>query len=759
MPYQSQDDPGRLFDKDDGIAVNERPEGSWMKTVVRVVIILSIVSGAVLSALYFNDKDSASTIAKTIGTALRRSKGDSSDAGSSSSSSSSSISNGDLVNGVSIIVVDGNDLSVTTNRVGYDTLPYFSEDASEFLKYKILESHDGVVEPYGDMLFNVNAQNGLEYRFVVCSDLTGECLSGDDLSTTFSFGCTPLTETFTYKISEYSDPDETIMTRSATGTLLCMYVRREMRSLTESDLQKTIDAMYTMWSVSEEEGQALYGKNFHNYEYLLEFHYFNAAWRDADHIHEGNGFLAQHIKMDLIFEASLQVVDPSINLPYWDYTIEGAYNLTVYDSPMFTPDTFGTLRRPANETWGWLYKNDQLDDAFIADGRWANFEATYNTQFPVLSYGFGLMRSPWNLNPANKLTRFVSVDGYGKDLPSCSSHYSFLSLTKLVDFLMKAPYAPHGATHIAIGGVYGCDALDWAREAGYINGEAGQIALCKSWYFYMKEFFRMNILTAKTGCTSVNAQGEYSTAYDDIKCGFECNDDYFDELMNCLKGGGKFPAGDPINNIVNCVNGDLDPSIFNTNDDGCVPEGDDMPEEGWTAFKDFICTGDAYKIFGGDHLESASPADPSFWFIHPTLERLYQAKLMAGGFDTTEWPTDPSTEYVCGHHECFDSDYGGYGAWDTCCYGHYQDDQYMDFTVGLRSAHTGATNREIFSWTDPTSSDYGMNYIYDKFDWSHCQNQNVDIDGLLEELYSSVDDEAVSESSSKKSNTKGNDRT
>jgi hypothetical protein len=48
-------------------------------------------------------------------------------------------------------------------------------------------------------------------------------------------------------------------------------------------------------------------------------------------------------------------------------------------------------------------------------------------------------------------------------------------------------------------------------------------------------------------------------------------------------------------------------------------------DEAWT---DFICNGDASKIFSGDHLESASPADPSFWVIHPTLERLFLAKLI-----------------------------------------------------------------------------------------------------------------------------------
>lgn len=39
----------------------------------------------------------------------------------------------------------------------------------------------------------------------------------------------------------------------------------------------------------------------------------------------------------------------------------------------------------------------------------------------------------------------------------------------------KIPYAPHGSTHAAVGGVFGCDAMDSLRLAGYINDEQGQV--------------------------------------------------------------------------------------------------------------------------------------------------------------------------------------------------------------------------------------------------------------------------------------------
>ena len=90
----------------------------------------------------------------------------------------------------------------------------------------------------------------------------------------------------------------------------------------------------------------------------------------------------------------------------------------------------------------------------------------------------------------------------------------------------------------------------------------------------------------------------------------------------------------------------------------------------WAAF---VCSGDGYRIYPGDHIESASPADPSFWsllftlappslhssslssdcrVVHPTLERLFQARLMVGGFDDESWPSDPVTEFVCSGASC-----------------------------------------------------------------------------------------------------------
>lgn len=222
-------------------------------------------------------------------------------------------------------------LKFTTKRDGYDYLPYFSQDPNPYLKYLVLDGYNGVVEPEANMymyIFEAEEATGdsdeYYYMYKICE------VGGDTESCTenaydipYYSSCTALTTNFTVSVYQYSSVTNERTTKSGEGTLLCMYVRREFRALTEVDLNKTMNAMWVMWELSEDEGISLYGDKFHNYARLLEYHYFNAAWQDADHIHEGNGFIAQHIKMDLIFQRSMQSIDKSVTLPYWDFTMYG----------------------------------------------------------------------------------------------------------------------------------------------------------------------------------------------------------------------------------------------------------------------------------------------------------------------------------------------------------------------------------------------------------------------------------------------------
>ena len=183
-------------------------------------------------------------------------------------------------------------LDWTLNKKGYDPLTYFTTSKSEYLKYEFLDGIDAIVEPNAKMHLYVedfSARSQHYYSFEICSS-TDDCQVGFVKSSgigldykSIEFSCEPF-ETFDVTISKYSDDDE--LENEYTGSAICMYVRREMRSLTSDDLEATMDAMYTLWSTTDEDGQKLYGSDFHNITYLLQMHHFNAAWMDADHFHE-----------------------------------------------------------------------------------------------------------------------------------------------------------------------------------------------------------------------------------------------------------------------------------------------------------------------------------------------------------------------------------------------------------------------------------------------------------------------------------------
>ena len=651
-----------------------------------------------------------------------------------------------------VIMADGDDGDSSTsvssrlftlNRVGYDPLDYFAQSPSSSMTYAMLADYVAVIEPNAPMdlvIFDSSSDSGYDevnsYIYQVCpkgSTSTDDCQYGsigkNKVSTSFS--CSPLTDAYEIEVLKMDAFGEEMSDFELKGNALCVYVRREMRDLSDEDLSKTMDAMYTMWTLAQEDGISQYGQWFKNSTYFASAHDFNAAWQDADHIHEGLGFLPQHMKITNLFELAMQSVDNSVTLPYWDFTIDYAQNLTIFESPIFTEETFGTLKSPADHYWGWTYKNDKIEDALIQDGRWKATQADLNYQYPELQNGFGYIRGPWNMNPSPYITRFTS---YTLSLPSCLDYYAWASDKEFVDFLEIAAYGPHASTHGVIGSVYGCDLMDPLLEDGIIRDEDSQLSICKKWGFYLKELYRSNYIVPRTDCSYT------SLAKNDIDCGFTCNTNTYEAMLTEL------------------------PSVISSQ---YVPE--QMDTEDWVKWRDFICTGDASLIFVGDHLESASPSDPSFWVIHPTQERLLQAKYIGGGWDSTYWPSDSKNEYVCDKSECYESDYGSKDYYSECCYGHYENDQLLDFENGDKTKGIGPTNGQIMADTNPNSLTYAMPYIYQHFMWNHCDE---DFESMLTgkglsgssqyggpaQASSSVDTTTRSSSKSKRSSSKSSSK-
>lgn len=625
-----------------------------------------------------------------------------------------------------------NDINFTFKRSNYDPVPYFEPKYNDnILNYKFLEPYTGIMEPHAPMELHVYQSNNDYYEFKVCpegSQHDSNCQSGsvyqkkgtlDSVSTVVQFSCNPY-DKFDVTVTQFDAMKKTFV-KEAHAKLLCLYVRREIRSLTDEDREAYVAASATTYLTSEEEGREKYGENFHSSSYMLMFHHFNAALRDQDHIHEGNGFLLQHLKMTNYFDDSIKSINPSVSLPYWDFTMDNELNLTAANSYPINEKWFGSMTIPSDMQSGYTYKSDKIADARIKDGAFEGLlaEKVTNDAFPKNGYGY--LRAPWNLNPSPYISRYTFDFMHSVLLPTCDTHSEILDYDDMMDFFFKIAFGPHATVHTLVGGFYGCDMFEPLVEQGYINSKDDANAICSKWIFFLKEFWRYGYITPRSNCVADVNSLESST------CGFDCTAGAEDSITNRLFAQ---------------IGGQAD-----TSKDGA--------SEAWT---NFICAGssaegagDGGRVFSGDHLESASPADPSFWPMHPTLERLLQAKLMAGGFKNEQWATDEVNEYVCDKPMCYSDETGERDYYDDCCYGHFEHDRLLDGVSGDRYTYVGASNAEALAAADPRSAAYSNPYVYDKFSWDHCTKN--DIEAQLNALYSEMQNTASPSSSSSSPST------
>ena len=119
-------------------------------------------------------------------------------------------------------------------------------------------------------------------------------------------------------------------------------------------------------------------------------------------------------------------------------------------------------------------------------------------------------------------------------------------------------------------------------------------------------------------------------------------------------------------------------------------------------------------------LEASSPVDPSFWVIHPTIERLWQFKKLYFPFVSEVWPLAGTSQI-------------------DRCHGHGRNGT-IPFRVALANdtAQEAYTNAELYGAMapDPTRGDDGrdaaavttlaMPYLYETFEWDHCMEMGYD---------------------------------
>lgn len=480
------------------------------------------------------------------------------------------------------------------------------------------------------------------------------------------------------------------------SSVLCRYVRREIRSLCKDERDRFFDTMSIMYRTPWVEGQALYGNVWRNAGVFTRDHNNLAGQRECDHMHDGLGFLTLHGALTLDFEKAMQLVDPMLAMPYWDFTIDahimtetGSIN-TWYESQVFDDDWFGSV-------W-----NGDSPKHVLTTGRWAFVPVVPNNYGiedihltgSVLN-GYGFLRAPWNTNDARYLTRHNESLGFSQTSPpSCKWHASQLEFTEWALFAREIQYEPHGKIHSMVSGLWGSNQAKYWDLMGFERNVGASIAL--SSFGFQKDIWRRQWMDCPSSCSSDAADSG----------GCKCSCKILKDLQ--MADNREMAASEILQSI--------DGQIFDDADSHFNADGDERSFE----ILELMC--DAYDdthTMAGDLGNSGAPIDPIFWPIHPTIDRLWHWRRLNGFTDET-WPNDSKHSYF---HEVYNSE--GSLLQNESCYGHAADDV-MIWRNLFDEEDRYYTNSELYSELSPTSEN--LPYIYDNFRWAHCAAEGFAID-------------------------------
>lgn len=149
-------------------------------------------------------------------------------------------------------------------------------------------------------------------------------------------------------------------------------------------------------------------------------------------------------------------------------------------------------------------------------------------------------------------------------------------------------------------------------------------------------------------------------------------------------------------------------------------------------------------LFPSDDLAAISPQsssslDPTFWPMHPTMERLWQFSVLTGTVKDMNWPDNDlsitlpdGVQYTQRVSSYYDTCEGHRGS-DIFPYG-LLDTDVDEFTVrtGIQGVGDSVpTNREVLEALSPLAD--SMSYIYDTFKWDHCAVDGYDFSDAWED--------------------------
>lgn len=524
---------------------------------------------------------------------------------------------------------------------------------------------------------NANYSKFSHYIIPTLEDETPINFISSSLETTFNF-------TQAGRYYDLSAQCSTNSMMTATVTVICKYVRRELRTLNPVDAKNFLDAIDIMYHSRLEEGREIYGSNFYSVEWYTRWHLgspsANSPW------HASPVFFTSHAIFGNHFERSLQSIYPSLAAHYWDFTIDAALSVNWNNSFFWSKEWFGphTSHDIAN-----MHKATQ--------GRWANIAIGRNRTGYNTHNSYGLINEPYNNNPSNVLTRSFSICGMpttAMSLPSCTELAGTFTQTSMTDFHSTTEYDLHVELHPLFGGAWDC-------EASLVDTPE---AMRSSLNYVVRDLTNYYIMNYYDDTLSCPSYCSLDTAFTDCRCTCSelsgmlsesslSNDQWYN-LFEKVVANKTITATMPMRTS----------QILRQNSKGKWKFKGLSEEENAMMYETtsmLVCYPGRIGQFMGP-LDSAN--DPIFFPTHINWERNWNYMRLRKDFNST-WGNGVNWGSVTGW--AFDDPVEPF----TNAYGNFRKEGYF-------------TNRELVDLFDPNLD--MLPFIWDDLSWKHCRESGID---------------------------------
>jgi hypothetical protein len=479
-------------------------------------------------------------------------------------------------------------------------------------------------------------------------------------------------------------------TISFTEAVMSKYVRREIRQLTTSDREKFLAATELFHRTDADEGRKLYGSKFTNYKESVVKHLARMTLDGCTPFHGHNTFLTAHESFILEFEQSLQAIDPSISMTFWDFTIDtekyGHITNIAESSPIFKDDWFGPLDNSAN--------SEALTSKYFS-----NLPVPRDTSQPEHN-GYGFITDVTNANPSSVVTRSSSICGLPTKsrLSGCAELNAIFLAQDLTSFRAQIENNFHATMHVGLGGVTECAVSLADAVTNDAIGGTTRPALFESIGMMANTLWRTMELSGTMTCAT---DCDLDTAFSDCDCSCAdvdtmSSDEIKDQAYLKLAGVG----------MTQMLMSETATSSYFTTDasTGKITLADatsDENDEFWAWMLQFTCHPGKMGPFA---TPLAANNDPIFWVTHATWGRFWHYVQL----NEDLWSN-------------FDSTWG-YEA--TNCELMLNYDDLLPFTgfAAKDDPTKRYSNRELVSLFAPTNPE--LPYIYSELTWEHCGIDN-----------------------------------